>query len=166
MHPTGIDKRQISSVVRLAVKAAGRPVPERERVPGAVALELVPVVAVPELVPVVAARERDLAVAVLELVPVVAARERDLAVAVLELVPVVAKLEHGPVGAVPELVPVGAARERDPVAVRLRTRLGIAAHPRGLRQLLAAEEDLAVEAAETMPEQAAIEAVTVWAAAG
>lgn len=63
-----------------------------------------------------------------------------------------------------ETVQVAAVPEFDPVAVPLKTKSAIAAHPRGLRPLLAAAEDLAA-VAETMPEQAATGAATVWAVA-
>jgi hypothetical protein len=64
----------------------------------------------------------------------------------------------------PETVQAPVEREHIPVAVRLKTKSAIATHPRGLRPLLAAEEDLAA-AAEIMPEPAATEAAVAWAAA-
>jgi hypothetical protein len=64
----------------------------------------------------------------------------------------------------PETVQAPVEREHVPVAVRLKTKSAIAAHPRGLRPLLAAEEDLAA-AVEIMPEPAATEAAVAWAAA-
>ncbi len=66
---------------------------------------------------------------------------------------------------VPETVQVEAVREHAQGAVPQKTRSATAAHPRVLVEVLRAA-DLAAAAAETMPEQAATEAATAWAAAG
>ena len=81
-------------------------------------------------------------------------------VAELEHGLVVAKLERGPVAEPP--VP---NQPHAQLAVPPRTKSVIAVHHRGRVPLLAAVEDLAAAAAETMRDPAATEAGIAWAAA-
>jgi len=136
----GTGRQRISTAAPLEAKAGERPVLELEHV--LVQEEL-------EHAPVAAERELAQAAAVLEHGLGVVEPERVLVAAELELVRVAAPA--------PNLRP-------DQLEARRKTRSATEAHHRDLAPLLAAEEDLAA-AAETMREQAAIEAATVWAAA-
>ena len=64
----------------------------------------------------------------------------------------------------PELGLVEVVPERDPVAVLVKSKSVTALHRHGQVRVPKRVEDLAVGAAETTPEQAAIEAEKAWAA--
>ena len=97
---------------------------------------------------------------VLAIVQAGVALELDLVKAELEHGLVVAKLERGPVAEPP--VP---NQPHAQLAVPPRTKSVIAVHHRGRVPLLAAVEDLAAAAAETMRDPAATEAGIAWVAA-
>jgi hypothetical protein len=156
----GIGKRRINTVVRLEAKEEEALAAELELAQvEALELELVRVVA-PELVRVPVAVPEQAVV-------LVAGPERALGLAVAEpeLEEVAVLLVHVAVAVVLERDRVAAELVLVPVAVALRTQSVTAAHHRGQARLRGAEVDLAVAAAETTHEPAAIEAVAAWAAA-
>ena len=177
---TATGEQQINLVAMLANNQGAAIVPAAELELGQAAAEpqIGPVVVELRLAPVAvepqigrAAAELELAPAVVELqidpvavelVPNQAAveLERVPAAAEPQIVRAVEELQHAPVVAVP--VP---GHRRGRLAAALRTKSVTAAHPRDLVPLLEAGEDLAAAVAETMPEPAAAEAATAWAAA-
>ena len=141
-----------SRVIALAAAPEhARVVAERERGPEAEEPERGPEAEEPGHDPVVAEPGHDPVAAQLGLARVVAELEHGL---------VVAKLERGPVAEPP--VP---NQPHAQLAVPPRTKSVIAVHHRGRVPLLAAVEDLAAAAAETMRDPAATEAGIAWVAA-
>jgi hypothetical protein len=125
--------------------------------------------AAPEHARVVAERERGPEAEEPGHDPVVAEPGHDPVAAQLGLARVVAELEHGLVVAKLERGPVAEPpvpnQPHAQLAVPPRTKSVIAVHHRGRVPLLAAVEDLAAAAAETMRDPAATEAGIAWVAA-